>query len=92
MDLIYSIQRFSNQWPLKALFNIASHSPIHHTFIHTFTPTAEATPQGDGQQVSSSRGGGGGGVSLRDPSTLYSTLGGAGIELATFRLPDNPLW
>ena len=23
------IQRFSNPWPLKALYNIAPHSPIH---------------------------------------------------------------
>ena len=28
--------RFSNQWPLKALYNAVSHSLIHaHSFIHT---------------------------------------------------------
>ena len=35
---------FSNQWPLKALNNIAQQSPIH---AHIHTPTAEAAMQGD---------------------------------------------
>ena len=38
------IQRFSNQWPLSVLFNIALHSPIH---AHIHTPTAVAAMQGD---------------------------------------------
>ena len=45
------IPRFSNQWPLKALCHIASHSPIHAD-IHT--PTAVSSAQGDSQLVGSS--------------------------------------
>ena len=47
------IQCFSNQWPLKTLYNIAQDSPVH-THIHT--PTAESTMQGDSQLVRSSQG------------------------------------
>ena len=47
------IQRFSNQWPLKALYDIASHSPVR---AHIHTPTAESTTQGDSQLVKSSQG------------------------------------
>ena len=35
--------RFSNQWPLKELYNAAKHSPVH---AHIHTPTAESTPPG----------------------------------------------
>ena len=38
------IQSFSNQWPLKALYDTASHSPVH-THIHSLT--AESATQGD---------------------------------------------
>ena len=61
-----------NQWPLKALYNIAQHSPIHAD-IHT--PIAVSTTQDASQparQLGSSQGEG---VSLRDTSTQ---LGGAG--------------
>ena len=44
------IQRFSNQWPLKALYD-AEHSPIH---AHIHPPTAVSTTQGDSQLVRSS--------------------------------------
>ena len=47
------IERFSNQWPLKALYNIAQHSPIH---AHIHTPTVESNMEGDGQLVGSSQG------------------------------------
>ena len=40
-----------NQWPLKALYNTALHSPVH---AHIHTPTAESTVQGDSQLVRSS--------------------------------------
>ena len=36
------IQHCSNQWPLKALYNIASHSPIH---AHFHTATVVSTMQ-----------------------------------------------
>ena len=42
---------FSNHWPLKALYNIASHSP----FTHTFTHRRRSQPcKGDSQLVGSS--------------------------------------
>ena len=44
---------FLNQWPLKALYNIDQHSPIH-THIHTLT--VASTMQGDSQLVKSSQG------------------------------------
>ena len=47
------IQRFSNQWPLKALYNIAPHSPVH---AHIHTATVVSTTQGDSQLVGSSQG------------------------------------
>ena len=47
------ILRFSDQWPLKALYIIAQHSPIH---AHIHTPTAESTTQGDSQLIGSSSG------------------------------------
>ena len=43
-----STQRFSNQWPLKALNNTASHSPVHphiHPFILTFTHWRRSQPR-----------------------------------------------
>ena len=48
---LYSHQ--CNQWRLKALYNIAQHSPIHAD-IHT--PTAVSTMQRDSQFVGSSQG------------------------------------
>ena len=45
------IPRFYNHWPIKALYNIARHSPIH-AYIHT--PTAESATQGDSHLVWSS--------------------------------------
>ena len=48
MDCIYTALSV-----LKALHNIASHSPVH-THIHT--PTAMSTMQGDSQLVRSSQG------------------------------------
>ena len=51
------MQRFSNQRPLKALYNAAQHSPIHtHVHTHTHTPTAGSTVQGGSQRVGSSQG------------------------------------
>ena len=47
------IQRFSNLWPLKALYNTAQHSPIH---AHIQTPTAVSTMEGESQLVGSSEG------------------------------------
>ena len=44
------IQRFSNQWQLKALYD-AEHSPIH---AHIHPSTAVSTTQGDSQLVRSS--------------------------------------
>ena len=68
----------------KALYNIASQSPVH-THIHTLT--AVSATQGDSQLVRSSQGEG---VSLRDTSTLSEEE--PGIEPATFRLPADPLY
>ena len=73
------IQRFSNQRPLKALYNTASHSPIH---AHIHTPTAESAPQGDSQLVWSSQG-----EASRSGTPRHSEE--PGIELATFRLPAS---
>ena len=44
------IKRFSNQWPLKTLYNTAYLSPIHS---HIHTPTAGSSMQGDRQLVGS---------------------------------------
>ena len=49
MDLIYTA--FSNQWPLKVLYNIAEHSPIN---AHIHTPTVVSTMQGNSQLAGSS--------------------------------------
>ena len=41
------IQPFSNYWPLKAFYNIASHSPIHthvHPCIDTFSHSPTYSP------------------------------------------------
>ena len=57
-------QRFSNQWPLKALYNIPPHSPIR-SLIHP--PTAVSTAQGDSQLLGNGQGEG---DLLRDTSTL----------------------
>ena len=73
---------FSIKWPLKELYSIASHSPIH---THMYTPMVESTTQGDSQLV---RGRQRGGALLRDTSTREEK---PGIEPATFRLPSNPL-
>ena len=48
------IHGFSIKWPLKALYNIASQSPIRG---HIHTPTAKSTTQGVSQLVGSSYGG-----------------------------------
>ena len=72
--LLFS-QRFSNQWPLNALY-IKQHSTftlsLKHTHVHTLT--ALLTVQGD-----------------RVRRLTQGHLDTLGIELATFRLPVNPL-
>ena len=47
------IQRYSNQWPLKAMYNIDWHSPIN---AHIHTPMARSAVQGDSQLIRSSQG------------------------------------
>ena len=73
MDCIY------NQMPLKALYNIASHSPIH---AHIRKQTAVSLTQGVSHLVGSSEGEA---SSLRDSSTL--TLGGGAGGDWTSNLP-----
>ena len=80
MDLNVFIQRFSNQRPLNALYNIAWPSTIH---AHIHTPTAESTVQGDDRLVGSSR---------VEASCSGTPLHSARRSLATFRLPANPLY
>ena len=46
-------QRISNQWPLEAHYNTASHSLIH-THIHALTVVS--TTHGESQLVGSSKG------------------------------------
>ena len=48
-----SIQRFANQRPFKALYNMAQHSPIH---AHIHPPTAESTARAHSQLVGSGQG------------------------------------
>ena len=67
---------FSNQWPLKALYNISSHSAIH---AHMHTPMAELFMQGDSQLE--------GEVSRSGTPQHQQELG---VELATFRLHVKP--
>ena len=73
------IERFSNQWSLKALYNIAQHSPIHAPLhVHIQTLTAVSTTQGDGQLV---------GSLLRDTTTQ---LGGAGDRTSNLLVTSQP--
>ena len=82
MDCI-CIQRFSNQLPLKALYNIASLSPIIQTFPHRrWSQPCRATASSSGA------------VRVRRLARghLDTHLGGAGDRTSTLRLPADPLY
>ena len=66
---------FPNQWPLKALYNIASHSLIH-------TPTAVSTTKGGDQVVVRGR--------CLAQEDLDTQLGGAGDRTSNLPVPIHP--
>ena len=71
------IQPFSNQWPIKALYNFASHSPVH---AHIHTPTAEeSATQGDSQLFW-----------LLAQGHLDTPLGGAGDRTSNLTVTGQP--
>ena len=76
--------RFYNQWPLKVLYNIAKHSPIH-THIHT--PTAESAMQGDSQLAGSSQGE----VGCLAQGHLDTQLGGASDQTSNLLVTSQPV-
>ena len=72
----------SDQWPLKALCNTASHSPIHaHTYTHTHTQTTTASWSG-AVSVWASRSG--------DTTTLTQLGGGAGDRTSNLPVTSQP--
>ena len=75
------IQRFSNQWSLNVLYNIAQHSPIH---AHIHTPTARQPCK---VTVSSS-----GAVRVRRlaQGQLDIQLGGAGDRTSNLPVTSQP--
>ena len=75
------IQRFSNHWPLKALYIIAQHSPIHS---HVHTPTVESTTQGDSQLTGAVR------VRRLAQGHLVTQLGGAGDQTSNLPVTSQP--
>ena len=58
MDCICST--FSNQWPLKALYNILNIHPFMHTFTHTHKATASSSGAVFAQEHLDTRRGGAG--------------------------------
>ena len=71
------------QWPLKALYNMASPSPIH---AHIHTPTAVSAMQGNSQLVRNSQG------EVFAQGHLDPQLGGAGDRTSNLTVTSNPLF
>ena len=78
------IQRCSDQCPLKALYDIAQHSPI---YAHIHTHTAGGVNHAGRQPT---RRGTLRGFRCLAMGHLDHLEEPGGIQLATFRLPDNP--
>ena len=69
------IQRFSHQWPLKVLYNIASHSPIHtHTDAWRVTASSSRAVM----------------VRRLTQGHLHTQLGGAGDRTSNLPVTSQP--